>query len=234
MDVGDSISAGNARWSFRDIAATFDEHIRKSVPMFSEGHDLVCALSDFFLPEGAVITDLGSATGALAGKLLTRHAARDDINLIGIDKEENMVATAIETCSDPRARFVVDDISNCGLETSSLIISYYTLQFVHPRCRQIVFDKVYNSLEWGGAFILFEKVRAPDARFQDISSQIYQDFKLEQQFSESEIISKQRSLKGVLEPFSTQGNLDLLSRAGFVDVMSIMKWVCFEGFLAVK
>ncbi|MEK7298654.1 MAG: methyltransferase, partial [Candidatus Margulisiibacteriota bacterium] len=41
-------------------------------------------------------------------------------------------------------------------------------------------------------------------------------------------------LKGVLEPFSTQGNLDLLKRAGFVDVTSVMKYICFEGFLAIK
>jgi tRNA (cmo5U34)-methyltransferase len=38
----------------------------------------------------------------------------------------------------------------------------------------------------------------------------------------------------VLEPCSTQGNLDLMKRAGFVDVMSVMKWACFEGFLAIK
>jgi tRNA (cmo5U34)-methyltransferase len=75
-------------------------------------------------------------------------------------------------------------------------------------------------------------VRAPDAGFQDMAAQIYHEYKLQQGFSEEEILNKQRSLKGVLEPFSTQGNLDLMKRAGFVDVMSVMKWVCFEGFLA--
>ena len=45
---------------------------------------------------------------------------------------------------------------------------------------------------------------------------------------------KSRSLKGVMEPFSTQGNLDMLKRAGFQDVMTIQKYVCFEGFLAIK
>ena len=38
----------------------------------------------------------------------------------------------------------------------------------------------------------------------------------------------------MLEPFSTQGNLDLLARAGFKDVMTLIKYVCFEGFLAIK
>ena len=49
-----------------------------------------------------------------------------------------------------------------------------------------------------------------------------------------QIIYKSKSLKGVMEPFSTQGNLDLLKRAGFKDIVSIMKFVCFEGWLAIK
>mgnify|MGYP001499342982 FL=1 len=67
-----------------------------------------------------------------------------------------------------------------------------------------------------------------------MATAIYTDFKIEQGYNADEIVSKTRSLKGVLEPFSTQGNLELLKRAGFVDVMTIMKYVCFEGFLAIK
>ena len=115
-----------------------------------------------------------------------------------------------------------------------MILSYYTMQFINPRHRQDVFNKVYESLEWGGAFVLFEKVRAPDARFQDIASQLYIEFKVDNEFNETEILGKQRSLKGVLEPFSTQGNFDLMKRAGFVDMMTIMKSISFEGFLAIK
>jgi tRNA (cmo5U34)-methyltransferase len=93
---------------------------------------------------------------------------------------------------------------------------------------------VFESLNWGGAFILFEKVRGNDARFQDIMTSMYNEYKIAQGYSSEEILSKSRSLKGVLEPFSTQGNLDLLRRAGFVDITTIFKYVCFEGFLAIK
>ena len=48
------------------------------------------------------------------------------------------------------------------------------------------------------------------------------------------IIAKSRSLKRILEPFSTQGNIDLLKRAGFKDYITIAKYLCFEGFLAIK
>ena len=74
----------------------------------------------------------------------------------------------------------------------------------------------------GWCLFFVEKVRGNDARFQDIMNQAYIDFKFEQGFSSDEILSKSRSLKSVLEPFSTQGNLDLLKRAGFKDIITIL------------
>ena len=126
------------------------------------------------------------------------------------------------------------NINSVKFEKSSLITSFYTVQFIHPSKRQTLFDKIFKSLNWGGAFIYFEKVRAPDARFQDMVSQIYQDYKSDEGYSAEEIISKSRSLKGVMEPFSSKGNTDLLKRAGFKDFTTIMKFLCFEGWLAIK
>mgnify|MGYP001336674047 CR=1 FL=1 len=81
---------------------------------------------------------------------------------------------------------------------------------------------------------MFYKVRGPHPRFQDIITQLYNDFKLRNGFTSEEIVEKTRSLKGVLEPFSTQGNLDLMARAGFKDVVTVQKYLAFEGFLAIK
>ena len=40
-----------------------------------------------------------------------------------------------------------------------MIISYYSIQFIPTRDRQDLINKIYESLEWGGAFVWFEKVR---------------------------------------------------------------------------
>ena len=37
-----------------------------------------------------------------------------------------------------------------------------------------------------------------------------------------------------MEPFSTKGNYDLLKRAGFKDIITVFKYLCFEGILAIK
>lgn len=235
MNVGESIIAKNASWTFGGkVPETFDDHVTKSVPLYEEGHDLITKISDFFLDNGSVCYEIGCSTAKLSKKILD-HNKEKQITIIGLDNEAAMVKYAKSKYEG------VDDLSiECAnaadfqFKKSDLIISYYTLQFIKPKVRQLVVDNIYESLNWGGAFILFEKVRACDARFQDIMSALYMDYKLDNGYSSNEIVGKLRSLKGVLEPFSTNGNLDILKRAGFVDIMSIMKYVCFEGFLAIK
>jgi len=235
MITGDNIDSKNANWSFSgEVPKNFDNHVGKSVPMYSEGHELVSRLSDFFLADGSKCYEIGSSTGELTEKL-AKHNILKKVTFVGIDPIIEMVEVANEKCKDiSNISFICDDILNIELEKSDLIVSYYTIQFIKPRVRQLVFNKIYDSLNWGGAFILFEKVRACDARFQDMMTALYTDYKLEQGYTEEEIVSKTRSLKGVLEPFSTQGNIDLLKRSGFVDITTVLKYVSFEGFLAIK
>ncbi len=233
--VGDSISAENANWSFGgDVAKTFDDHVSKSVPLYPQGHDLVAKLSDFFLGNGSLCYDIGCSTGTLLADLAKRNKSKN-VNFIGIEPEASMVTKAKERCA-PFANVAIEqgDVLDIDLGKADMIVSYYTIQFIRPRHRQDLFKRIYESLNWGGAFVLFEKVRAPDARFQDIMSLLYTDYKIDMGYDTQEIVGKSRSLKGVLEPFSTQGNIDLAKRAGFQDIMSIFKYVCFEGFLAIK
>lgn len=233
--VGDVIEADNANWHFGGAASRhFDQHARRSIPHYEACHDLTLALSDFFLGEDSLAYDVGCATGALLDGLAARHARRR-LRLVGIDAEADMVEVARRRTSACRSIEIVHgDVADFAFERCDLVAACYTLQFVPPRARQQVFDRLYAALNWGGALILFEKVRAPDARFQDIMTALYTDYKLQQGYSGDEIVAKSRSLKGVLEPFSREGNLGLMQRAGFTDITTVFKYVCFEGFLAIK
>jgi tRNA (cmo5U34)-methyltransferase len=233
--VGESIIAENAGWSFEgDVPVNFDKHISSSVPFYDEGHDLIAKLSDFFISDFSVCYDLGCSTGSLSHILSQRHKSKD-IKIIAVDNVLEMLNETRKKCGEIESvQIFQSDIMDLDFELSDFIVAYYTLQFVKPKNRQIVIDRIYKALNWGGAFLLFEKVRACDARFQDITTVLYSDYKLEKGYTPEEIINKTRSLKGVLEPFSTQGNLDLLKRAGFVDIITVMKYINFEGFLAIK
>ena len=236
-NVGNGIKAGNANWQFNgETVMNFNEHIERSVPLYAHGHKIICDLSDFFISSNSLCYELGCSTGSLSLQLAA-HNQHKSAHFVGIDIEQDMIQYASEAAlqsGQKNLEFVADDIVQIELKTADMIVAYYTVQFIRPSQRQLLINKIYESLNWGGAFLLFEKVRANDARFQDIMTSLYQEYKLEQGYNAEEILSKSRSLKGILEPFSTQGNIDLLKRAGFVDIISIFKYLSFEGFLCIK
>jgi len=233
-NAGDGILVENANWNFNGpVIDNFEDHIAKSVPFYREGHELAARLSDFFVKDDSTCYEIGSSVGTLSYKL-AQHNSLKKAKFIGVEIEKDMVKKAKERNQSKNLEFINQDINEFEFEESDFICSYYTVQFIRPSQRQQLIDKIYRSLKWGGAFLLFEKVRACDARFQDIMTSLYTDYKLEQGYSSEEIVSKSRSLKGVLEPFSSQANIDMLKRAGFVDIISTMKYVSFEGFLAIK
>lgn len=130
--------------------------------------------------------------------------------------------------------FINSELERIKFNKNDLITSLYTMQFVKPKIRQYIFNKIYRSLNWGGTFIMFEKIRGNDARFQDILNFNYFDFKKRNGLSEKEIINKEISLRGVLEPYTTKANIDFLKRSGFKDIMPISQYLCFVGLLAIK
>lgn len=239
-NVGDGLSSERGNWKFSGaVVDSFDDHVSKSVPLYNEGHDLICDISDFFIKSNSVCYEIGCSTGALTLKLAEHNIGKPEAQFIGVDIESDMIKNAnkkAKSKKDLNVSFLNENAIEIEMEkeSSDMIICYYTVQFIRPSVRQTLIDKLYNTLNWGGALLLFEKVRGSDARFQDIITTLYTDYKLRKGYSPEEIISKTQSLKGVLEPFSTQGNIDLLKRAGFVDINTIQKYLCFEGFLAIK
>lgn len=236
MKVGHEIETARGSWSFEgSVADTFVDHVRQSVPWYDAGHELIESISDYFVRNDSVCYELGTSTGQLLKRLADHHSHKPGTRWIGIDAVEPMVEKARAHCAGVRnVELFASDVLTFDYEKADLFVAYYCVQFIQPRHRQDLINRIYERLHWGGAFLMFEKVRGPDARFQDMSVAIYNDFKARNGFSADEILNKTSSLKGVLEPFSTEGNLGLLRRAGFTDIMSVMKWVCFEGFLAIK
>ena len=223
-------------WNFgKKVPNNFVPHITKSVPFYLQGHDVIKFASDFFLKNNSTCYDIGCSTAELLLKL--SNFSNKKVQFIGTDSEKAMVKFSRELLKKKKIKNIViknEDITRMNLNKSDMVISYYTIQFIAPKFRQIVIKKIFNSLNWGGAFFFFEKIRGADARFQDILTSLYNDFKESNGITIKEIDNKQKSLRGVLEPFSEKGNLDMLKRAGFKDIMPIFQYLNFKGYLCIK
>lgn len=237
MNSGDNIKANLSSWDFSgNTPNTFDQHISKSVPGYEFGQDIICKYSDFFVNlTPKLIYDIGCSTGSILSKIESRHSDKDLI-FTGIDIVPEMIEKAKKRKYLNPNKFVFEckDVLDMSFKESSIIVSYYTLQFVLPSVRQQLVNKIYESLAWGGVFFVFEKTRGPDGRFQDMNTHVYNEYKIDEGYSPSEIFSKTRSLTGVLEPFSDIGNIEMFERAGFKDIEYIFTNICFKGWICIK
>ena len=150
-----SIAVGEGAWTFDGIEDDFELHIARSIPHYLDWQNLICRLSDYFITGETVVYDIGTATGALARRLGEFQSHRDGVRIVGIDPVASMIEKARSKTDDKRIEYVCEDIRAFQLEKSSLITSYYTMQFIHPNYRQDVINKIYESLLWGWRLHMF-------------------------------------------------------------------------------
>lgn len=232
MKIDKKINSYKSNWTFsKSVSENFDNHVRKSVPFYELSHEIILGLSDFFLRNNSFCVDLGSSTGTLLKKIQKRHNSKK-IHLIGYDNSKHMVRIAKKNSKN--IKFIFKNIEKTLIKKNDFTIMLYTLQFINPKFRQTLINNIYKSLNWGGAFVLYEKIRGSDARFQDILNFLYFDYKKKNKFTSEEILNKEISLRGVMEPYTASANLGFLRRAGFKDVMPISQYLCFVGYLAIK
>lgn len=233
-DLGNGLSlAPGARWTFgNDTADVFDAHVEMSVPGYRAGHAIIRELSDFHIADGARIIDIGCSTGTLIRQLATRHH-RVDATFIGVDIEPRMAAAARQhTVGLSSVQIIQQDAEAVDYRDASLVILYYTLQFMDPHRRLAVLSMICKGMRPGGGVVLFEKTRLPDGATQDIFNQLYDSFKLHGGFAPKSVIGKQRSLRGVLTPLTSDENEALLLAAGFGAPQLAYKNLHFEGMYA--
>jgi len=233
--VGDDITASDTRWSFAgSTPKAFDSHVNKSVPLYQEGHRLIHGFIDFFSRPGGTIIDVGCSTGTLL-ESLARKPVASKVSFIGYDIEADMVRQARVTCANlDNVTVRQGDAQSIDYADSTAVIMYYTLQFVSKGQRETVLRRAVSGLRAGGALLLFEKTLACDARTQDMVNQLYMDFKRANGFDNNEIYNKTLSLRSVMEPQPSEDTHALLRACGFSSVLTVQKYLAFEGILAIK
>ena len=117
---------------------------------------------------------------------------------------------------------------------ASLTLAVLTLQFIPLEHRLRVVQEVYDRTLPGGAFILVEKVLGSSAPVDAILTDLYEDLKRRNGYTQQNIDRKRLSLEGVLVPLTAGWNENLLRRAGFGDVECFWRSLNFAGWVAVK
>ena len=232
MKIDKNINSKRSSWKFdAKVAKNFKSHAEKSIPFYNLSHDIVESLSEYFVKKNSICYDLGCSQGLLLKKIFLKNKEKKP-HMIGIDNSKDMISLAKKNFN--KAVYLKKNLNEIKFKKNDFMISLYTIQFVEPKYRQALINNIYKSLNWGGAFVFFEKIRGSDSRFQDLLTFLYFDFKRKNGLKDNQILNKEISLRSVLEPYTINENISFLKRAGFKDIMPISQYLNFVGFLAIK
>jgi len=205
----------------------FDEHILKSIPNYDILFDSIVRLSRYFIVDNYMVYDIGCSTANLLFELSKLYP---NVKKIGIEKSVNLLPSKYP---EDMALLLRDLNDGIELEPSCLVFSIFTLQFLNRSIRQHIINEVYDKLCVGGALIIAEKTYANNAAIQDMFTFTYYDFK-KSKFTEKEILDKEKDLRSILRPNTSDVNLSMLKQAGFKKIDRFYKYFMFEGYVCIK
>ena len=216
-----------------EVAGVFDDMLLRSVPFYKENIKLQIDILKNILESNDKVIDLGSSTGTF---LIELSKQRDDLNLIGIDNSPAMIKKAKQKAKafGSNANFIESDFLEYDLNGANAIIANYTIQFIRPLKREKLIQKIYDSLQNNGIFLMSEKLITENKKLNKIMIDIYYNFKKEKGYSEYEIARKREALENVLIPYTMNENIEMLKNAGFKDIDVISRWNNFATFIAFK
>lgn len=220
-----------------DVAAVFEDMLRRSVPLYGEALNLQVALARRFYVPGTRIYDLGCSHGNF-GITFLEAAGEENFEMISVDNSRPMLEVFEKRLAARKRRerisLLCEDIARLPMENASVILMNLTLQFLPVEDRERLLCHIHKALVPGGIFLLTEKVVNEDSMMKDFQQEFYYGFKAKNGYSALEISKKREALENVLIPETVEAHMERLERAGFRKIEIYLKWFHFTSFLALK
>lgn len=226
-DIAEQFDTGG--WEFTPaVAEVFDEHVRASVPHYDIIQHAVAEVSDWLIPDGGLIADLGASTGTTVELLVRRHPERR-YRAVLYDEQPAMLTKATDRLGPDVAagrvqlypQRIQDDLRHDEADLTTLL---FVAQFLPWRDRVPVLAAARKRSAPTGALLVAEKVRPVDPRWAEIAADVSHDWKAEHGISADAIRAKARALRGVLQPASVAVLHRMLLDAGWHQPEVLFRW----------
>ena len=220
----------------KEVAGVFDDMVQRSIPLYREVAHLAGQWALAFYQKGSRIYDIGCSTGTVISYI--GEGISSSADFVGIDLSAPMIERAKEKLahfpSQHRLKLICGDVMEQEFDNASVIIVNYTLQFLPVKSRALLIQRIFDGLRPGGILFMSEKVKCQNPEFQETSTVLYEEFKLRQGYTKSEIARKKEALENVLIPLTEADYHKAMASAGFTSQETIGKWYNFCSFVAQK
>ncbi|NEP61143.1 MAG: carboxy-S-adenosyl-L-methionine synthase CmoA [Symploca sp. SIO2G7] len=218
------------------VVKVFPDMIERSVPGYSLLLELTPIIVQRAVQPDSRIYDLGCSLGAAT--LAARRAVQvEGVEMLAVDSSSSMVERCREVLAADNSRVPVEvieaNILDLSIENASIVMLYFTLQFIDPAKRDGLLKCIYQGLKPGGVLMLAEKL-AFDTDKQAWLDTHHHDFKRGQGYSDLEIARKRQALENVLVPETRSAHHQRLQQAGFIGAIDWFQCLNFAAMIATK
>lgn len=220
----------------QSVVNVFRDMVSRSVPGYSTLLSMIPVLARQYVQEDSRCYDLGCSLGAVT--LALRHAIEaKQVDILAVDNSTAMIEQCQKYIDQDTASLPVElicaDIRDVDIQQASLVVMNFTLQFIAPKERQALLDRIYQGLKPGGALLISEKVRFNEVE-QSWMTELHHAFKKANGYSELEISQKRTALENVLTPEPVAVHQQRFKQAGFSQTMQWFQCFNFVSMLAIK
>jgi len=185
-------------WKFdKLIADIYLDHVRQHIPNYDQVIEKSVSCCVDILRTNDSILDFGCATGNTLEKLKSQGFT----DIYGVDASQDM----LDKCQTPAQYILGNDIPDMKFNA---VIANWVLHFNENK--EILIEKIYNSLKDDGVFILSEKLKQSD-----FVRKKYYHWKSSRGVTDEEIKNKEHSLKGKMFLDSLDWYFEKLYSSGF-------------------
>ncbi|MEM0955650.1 MAG: carboxy-S-adenosyl-L-methionine synthase CmoA [Pseudomonadota bacterium] len=219
------------------VANVFPDMIQRSVPGYSTIIAMTGLLAGRFAVPGTSIYDLGCSLGA-STLAMRQQVTAEKCQIVGVDNSQAMIQRCqslidADTSTLP-VTLLCDDIENICVQTASVVVLNFTLQFIAPERRDALLTGIYDGLQPGGILVLSEKVLFADHYLNELNIALHHQFKRANGYSDLEIAQKRQALENVLVPETIDTHKARLAAVGFSSADVWFQCFNFASLVALK
>ena len=217
------------------VASVFDDMAVRSIPIYDQVHRMILNILRKIYTKPGRIYDLGPATGETIA-LISRWFKKKGLSghFFAVDSSESMLNVCRTKLNDvSNVEMIHRKVQDVSIESASVVIMNYTLQFIPLNERKAILRKIYQGLNSGGIFIFSEKIKGRGQTGQ-LVDHLHRDFKNRNGYSRLEIAQKREALEDILIPLTMEEQMDMLKMAGFTDIQVIFSLYNFICVLGIK
>lgn len=220
-----------------NVAKVFPDMISRSVP----GYDLIISqlegITAKYVQQDSNCYDLGCSLGATTLSMM-HGINQKDVRIIAVDNSYPMVKKCksyLDLYHSPaEIELICADIRDIKIDSASIVVMNFTLQFIEPEKRAEIIQTIHDGLNPGGVLVLSEKISFVDHRKQELNDALHLNFKKQQGYSNLEISQKRSSLENVLIRDDLFIHKNRIIDAGFKTFEMWFRCFNFVSMLAVK